>query len=223
MAELRTEWVCTACAMRVYNACHDPIPAPNGWDLTEGRCLACADDENPEEYAVRMLLAGRANSRIYAKGVSNKWLDAKRRELVESGDLDPATVQQRPKPDPNGVAVKDRDKVPAIEEALRADPAQSNRALKVRLGVASQTTIAKVRKALGLQSAQAVEKEQRMEKIRQAFEDNPDLGDEGVARLLGLSTPTVGAARRKLGVPKLKPGPKAQSGSGPTRATVGSI
>jgi hypothetical protein len=41
MPELRREWVCTGCAMRVYNACHDAIPAPGGWDAEADRCAAC--------------------------------------------------------------------------------------------------------------------------------------------------------------------------------------
>jgi hypothetical protein len=217
MPELRPEWVCSGCGMRCYRMTGEPFPPPTGWDRTDDRCLACAKQdesaEDTEDRARRLVLDGKKTNEIArsCQGVTKAWINDLRDELVETGDLDPATAQRasnpRPHRDSDRIKRADEAKVPAVEEALRADPSKSNPTLADELGVNTKT-VAVARKRLDLPSAQKAAQERRFEEIRQAFHDHPDLSDEGIGDLLGLAGNTVGSARRKLGIPAKKAGPK---------------
>lgn len=193
MPELRPEWICDECGVRCYKMTGEPFPAPEGW--VRDRCMTCArDQETPIESARRQVLEGKKNSRIMVKGVKAATLDQIRAEAIEAGDLDPDAAKS--KPDPNAINEADRAKVPAVEEALKADPSRTNQALGGELGVRTKT-VATVRKRLGLPDANTAAKQKRGEEIRQALRDHPDLSDAEIGRLLGLAKNTVGAARRK--------------------------
>lgn len=206
MPELRPEWVCSECGVHCYRATGEPFSSPEGWDRAANRCLACAkqdeSQESTEDRARRLVLDGKKTNEIAraCKGVTKKWVNDLRKELIEAGDLDPEAMASKPKPDrdPDRIKENDRPKVPGVEAALKDDPARTNQAVGDELGVRTQT-VAATRRLLGLPDAITAAKQKRGEEIRQALRDHPDLSDTEIGRRLGLAKNTIGAVRRKLG------------------------
>jgi outer membrane biosynthesis protein TonB len=101
-AELRAEWVCSRCSVRIY-APGKQIEAPTGWDREDDICLACAkQDETPEDRARRMLLDGTPiiKTARSCAGITQVAAKAIRAELVEEGELPPDDAPAEPKPKP---------------------------------------------------------------------------------------------------------------------------
>jgi hypothetical protein len=178
-AELRRDWICTDCAVRVYNACKDMIPRPDGW--IGDRCLRCARaDEEPHDKARRLLAEGKAPSRVCVKGVSKKWMRECQAELIEAGELDPEQIKKRtpsdkPKKPPSELPEKRRQ----AEALLKEDPELSNKEIASRVGV-HKGTVAKARKRLGIEDSRAI----RRAAARAVIEADPGLSDKEVkARL----------------------------------------
>lgn len=203
-AELRSEWACDECAVRCYKATGEPFPRPAGW--VGDRCVACSrDNETPIEAARRQVLEGRVNSRIMVKGVTAATLNQMRAEAIEAGDLDPdAVAKPKQDRDPDRIRRADEEKVPAVEEALQADPARTNGALAEELGVKVKT-VAVARKRLGVPDAISAQKQENDARIEQALREHPDFTDDQIAERVGLGKGAVGARRRKLGIPGKKP------------------
>jgi hypothetical protein len=196
-AELRRDWICTDCAVRVYNACKDLIERPDGW--VGDRCLRCARaDEDPHDKARRMLSEGRAPSRVCVKGVSKKWMRECQAELIEAGELDPDKIRKQtpsdkpakpkqPKPQQEGPPEKQRK----AEALLREDPELSNKEIGIRVGV-HKGTVAKARKRLGIADSRAL----RRAAAKAVIEADPGLTDaQTKARL---KRPVTGPVIREL-------------------------
>jgi hypothetical protein len=204
MPELRPEWVCEECAVRCYKATGEPFPRPTGWK--GDRCMTCSQDsETPLDSARRQVLEGKVNSRIMVRGVKGKTLDQMREEAIEAGELDPDAVR-KPKQvrDPDRIRRVDEAMVPAVEEALRADPARTNSALAEEFGVNAKT-VAITRKRLGVPDAINAQKQANDARIEQELREHPDLNDHEIAERLGMAKGTIGGRRRKLGIPGKKP------------------
>jgi transposase-like protein len=193
VSELRTEWVCSTCEVRIYKACGEEFEAPRGWDFDGDRCPACvAESVTPEEKAREMLLNGVLVNRVSREtGVARPNLEKLRAELIESGDLDPDAAPT-PKT-PYGVRPKDARRVAEVEAAIRAWPWVSSYRIAAELNV-SPKTCTLVRKALGVPGALQA----RAERIAEALRENPDASDGEVAALLNVDRKAVMRARRKL-------------------------
>jgi hypothetical protein len=203
-AELRPEWVCTGCAMCVYNACHDAIPAPTGWDRTTDRCLSCAkqdeDAEDTEDRARRMVLEGKKTNEIAraCKGVTKKWINDVRKELTKAGDLDPATPKKPPKPSkpPPAARLPDPNQV-AAEALLREDPALANKEVAERTGTHFRR-VAQWRRKAGIPSSEATRRAEATALI--AAEPTLRNADVKARMRYPVSSPVIRQVRSELGI-----------------------
>lgn len=191
--------------MRVYNACGDAIPAPGGW--VEDRCMTCSrDTETPIESARRQVLEGKKNGRIMVKGVTATTLNRIRAEATEAGDLQPDAAEQERR---ERADRQEAETLAAIEEALRADPAQTNGALTKRFG-AGQGVVAEARERLGLRTAGEYQREREAEEMRQVLTENPGVSNHEMGKRLGCSGQRIKKIRDQLGLPQpvVRCGPK---------------
>lgn len=205
MSELRKVWECEECGVRQSWTDGAAKPKPSGW--VGALCTACSlDAEDPHDFAERMILEGRSNHRIYAKGVSSKWLNAKRAELIESGDLDPdkkPPASSEPKPPSRKpksefqVRRQDKPRVSAVEEALRSRVDETDKEVADKLGVVTMT-VKKVRVKMGIPAILDLRKEKQQASIRQAFVDDPSASINRVHKATGSSVRVVKRVRAEL-------------------------
>lgn len=146
--ELRNEWTCSGCGVRVYNVGGAPFSAPNGWDCETETCLTClTEDEDPEDRARRMLLEDVSVPKVgrACAGVPERRVKAIREELIEAGELSPDS--NHPKPGGEAAPKKKRRKVAGIErqsdkreraeDAIRAEPDKHSKEIAREVGVSS--------------------------------------------------------------------------------------
>lgn len=158
-AELRGEWVCSRCSVRVYIPGRE-ITAPVGWNREVDACLACEKQgETPQESARRMVLEGFTVTKVSraCRGMSRDVVKELRAGLIESGELDPDKKPKgltKPKPKPKKKRKPPRRRTNAVPVAeqigpmLRADPDRSSREIAEEIG-ASVSRVRVVRKKLG--------------------------------------------------------------------------
>lgn len=160
-AEVRKEWVCTECAMRVY-APGKKTTAPNRWDRKNDRCLAC------QKKAKRLEGDGPkgwhdtkkpADSDLPRKAVERAVAALRADHLRSDGDIAKATSTSRK----IVVAARERLGLPKFdkrkqrtgspsaraEALLTADPKRSNREIADEAR-ASASTVRSVRRKLGM-------------------------------------------------------------------------
>lgn len=147
--------------MRVYNACHDAIPAPGGWDAEGDCCAACVESGEIAESIRTRREAERATDAALTEalttdptrsdaaiakqvGVKVK-VCAERRQALDLPDFQTARREAK-KSQPRSTGGKKRE---AARERLTEDPTLTNEQLAAELQV-STGTIREARRDLGL-------------------------------------------------------------------------
>jgi hypothetical protein len=215
--ELRTEWICSGCDVHCFKEDRDPFPAPGGWDLDADLCKVCSREaETPIDKARRLVLAGKSNGNIKIKGLSAAMLNKLRTEAIEAGDLPPEAVKNNSGPHlgTGYVSPKTEVKMPFVEDTLRDEPWVSDSTIAMQKGVSAKI-VKLTRERLGVLRHPAATAERNRKHVDEAYRQNPDATERDVADLLNLSQGTVRKARKALGLPSRKPGPKRT-------ATIGS-
>jgi hypothetical protein len=182
-AEMRREWVCVDCAMRVYNACGDPIPEPRGW----------ADERCPHSRVERVKEADgfdAADELSVELGLSRR----RKNNFNKSG-----APPSGPTPEP---APLDSE---AVECELRKTT-DSDQEIARRLGVAEPHRVRNLRVELGIPTGQ----ERRMAQLRANVErlvgEHPEWTNQQVADEIGESRTSVRGVRAALGLPAYRHG-----------------
>jgi len=161
-AEVRKEWVCSECAVRVY-APGKKTTAPNGWDRKNDRCLACKkaakrreQDDAPKGWHDTKK---PADSDLPRKAVERAVAALRADHLRSDGDIAKATNTSR-----KVVATaRERLELPKFdkrkqrtgsaaaraEALLTADPKRGNREIADEAKV-SASTVRSVRRKLGI-------------------------------------------------------------------------
>jgi DNA-directed RNA polymerase specialized sigma subunit len=141
--ELRNEWVCSECSVRVYNVGGAPFPAPTGWHHETETCLACSKkDETPQQRTRRMLLEDETVNKISraCRGINKVEINATRTRLIEAGELSPDANNAKPgkekrkKPEGDERQSAKRERA---EAALRANPGRPTKEIAEEVGVSS--------------------------------------------------------------------------------------
>jgi hypothetical protein len=136
--------------MRVYNACHDAIPAPGGWDTEGDRCAACIKSGEIAESIRMRREAGRATDETLTSALTDHPIKSDVEIAKEVGVPRKAVVEKRKALDlPPAKEARTQAKRQPARELLREQPDLSNLEVAQRLGVSSGAASA-ARKELGL-------------------------------------------------------------------------
>jgi hypothetical protein len=190
--------------MRVYNACGDAIPRPEGW--VGNACFNCqAGGGTPAEQARKLLKENLALDAVVAsvREMSEGQAKQLRERMIEAGEIDPTvTPEAKPKPEKPKkqptIRQEDRPRVPDVEAQLCDDPTRSDPTIAEVVGVHRQTVMAARQK-----TGTPPYLEARRLRTAEVLRENPGLSDDQISRrFVGTgSLVYIRKVRAEIGIP----------------------
>lgn len=225
--EQRREWVCTDCAVRVFNASDELIPEPRKW--ADGRCPRCRVEharategkEASDKLYEQLMRRSRRRPAMERKSAGEKKRRAaagERREAVR------ATCEAHP--NWNGDQISEATGIPSrtvarirgelglarvrlpkgitpemresIEAALRSEP-KPDAAIAKELSV-DYGAVSTTRHAMGLPTAKERRRTERQQRIRELLAEHPEWTNDQLADAMDEYRSTVMRDRKELGL-----------------------
>jgi AraC-like DNA-binding protein len=229
MSELRPEWTCVDCAVRVYDACGKPIPKPLGW--AGGRCQHCRVNEVRKtegkkavaelEESLRRAREGRKGTAKSGRASNSRAESERRKEQVRVAHLEhpnwtPGQIAKKlqiPRRTVNryfrdlGLSEPKSDALPnlaRIELALK-ETIESDRDIARALGV-EYVEVRDARKRLGIANYKERLHARRREQVAAVVGEHPEWTNRQVADEIGDPNVPVGKIRRELDLPRYAQG-----------------